>query len=75
MSIRKRLSEFYVAQGLTGKHLRKALQWDMRAVRANIANPVCNGCNRYTNGLSLSGAFIWSETPQGLSYWSARFNW
>lgn len=34
MSIKKQLQKFYARQGLTGKHLRKAIQWDMKAVTA-----------------------------------------
>lgn len=36
MSVKQQLSAFYVEQGLTGKHLRKAMQWDMRQVRKEI---------------------------------------
>lgn len=36
MSVKQQLGDFYVKQGLTGKHLRKAMQWDMRQVRKEI---------------------------------------
>lgn len=36
MSIKKQLQKYYAKQGLTGKHLRKAIQWDMKAVSAEV---------------------------------------
>lgn len=33
MSIKKQLSAYYDKQGLTGKHRRKAMQWDRKALR------------------------------------------
>jgi hypothetical protein len=45
VSIKKELRAYYAKQGLTGKHLRKALQWDMKAVTAAYRKerwkPVC----------------------------------
>lgn len=70
MSINKELSAFYKKQGLTGKHLRSALKYDRKAVRQNIASPVCFG----VADVSLWGAFAWSKTPQGGDYWCARVN-
>lgn len=68
MSIKKQLQEFYAQQGLEGKHLRKAIQWDMKAVSANrkAENLPARG--------SILVAFTWSKTPQGVHYWSARSN-
>lgn len=68
MSINNQLSKFYRNQGLTGKHLRSALKYDRRAVRQNIASPVCYG----VPSDSLWDAFVWFNTPQGDEYWDAR---
>jgi hypothetical protein len=63
MSIKKQLQKFYAKQGLQGKHLRKAIQWDMKAVKRN----------RTCSGAGLVGAFVWSESPECAPYWSARY--
>ena len=64
MSIKQQLRAYYAKQGLTGKHLRKALQYDMKAAGRNKApgNP----------GLDLIHAFRWSVSPQGHGYWNNR---
>lgn len=64
MSIKQELREYYAKQGLTGKHLRKALQWDMKAVARNK--------ERWNPGRALSSAFVWGESPQGHAYWMHR---
>lgn len=64
MSIKQELRAYYAKQGLTGKHLRKALQWDMKAVSRNKAP--------WNRGLSLSSAFVWGESPPGHLYWMNR---
>lgn len=60
--IKKQLQKFYAEQGLQGKHLRKAIQWDMKAVKRN----------RSHSGKSLASAFEWGDSPEGIAYWSAR---
>lgn len=65
MSANKQLSEFYAKQGLTGKHLRKALKHDRKQVRLLKAQDY--EC--------LSGMFNWQSSPQGHGYWSARCGW
>lgn len=64
MSIKQELRAYYAKQGLTGKHLRKALQWDMKAVARNKAP--------FNRGRSLSSAFVWIKSPQGHLYWMHR---
>jgi len=66
MSVKKQLRAFYVKQGLTGKHFRKAMQHDMKAVRAN--------CDKYSRPESdkLSGCFVFKATRQGFDYWADR---
>lgn len=72
MSIKKQLQKFYAKQGLEGKHLRKAIQWDMKAARRNVMarSHAVNGCGRL--GADLWAAFIWSATPEGGRYWMRR---
>ena len=72
MSIKKQLQKFYAKQGLEGKHLRKAIQWDMKAFRRNVMDRshAVNGCGRLDS--PLLAAFIWSATPEGGEYWAAR---
>jgi len=67
MSIKKQLSAYYDKQGLTGKHHRKAMQYDMKAVRANVRRDVYGA---YTKG--LQSAFYFVKSPQGHAYWNAR---
>lgn len=72
MSIKKQLAAYYGKQGLTGKHRRKAMQYDMKAVRANaIAH---RGHARRLH--SLGGAFIFNHSPEGNTYWARRaYDW
>lgn len=70
MSIKQQLSKFYDKQGLTGKHRRKAMQWDMKAARHNDNSVACNGARGYAT--YLMAAFVWANTPEGVDYWSAR---
>jgi hypothetical protein len=65
MSAKKQLSAFYAAQGLTGKHRRKAMQHDMRAVRRNA------DCYNIA-GWTLGFLFMFLHTPEGGPYWYAR---
>lgn len=64
-TIKKELQAYYAKQELTGKHLRKALQYDMKAVRLEGTSS-----HRVT---SLVYAFVWCVTPQGLNYWNNRW--
>lgn len=63
MSIKQQLSEFYDEQGLTGKHRRKAMQWDMKAARRNAWFP---------DSQRLQGMFSFTHTPEGHNYWAVR---
>jgi hypothetical protein len=61
LSIKRELQAFYAKQGITGQHRRKAMRYDLKAVR------------KYGNGASeLCLSFVWSKTPQGFRYWAAR---
>lgn len=66
MTIKKQLRAFYADQGLTGKHLRKALRYDMKAVRRHVATQQRPPCN------NLQNAFGWGRTPEGAEYWAHR---
>lgn len=74
MSIKKQLSAYYDKQGLTGKHHRKAMQHDMKAVRENIK--AFHGCDSPAP-TSLGSAFIFDGAPEGYEYWARRAygNW
>lgn len=69
--IKKQLREFYRAQGLSGKHLRSAMRWDMRTAKANALEfAVENGIELDTS--SISNAFDWGQSDQGFCYWADR---
>lgn len=65
-NVKAQLRAFYEKQGLTGKHRRKAMQYDMKAVRANsdVFSAPCR--------TPLSHLFLWDQTPQGWLYWHVR---
>jgi hypothetical protein len=63
MSAKKQLSAFYTAQGLTGKHRRKAMQYDLKQVKK-----LRNYCGDY----QLVSLFDWHASPQGWLYWHVR---
>ena len=68
MSIKKQLAKFYDKQGLTGKHRRKAMQWDMKAAKANAV-----AFRGYAYRMhSLDASFIFTGTPEGGEYWVRR---
>lgn len=68
MSIKRQLAAYYDKQGLTGKHRRKAMQYDMKAARHNAK--VFRGHSR---GLfCLLSSFIFTKTPEGQEYWACR---
>lgn len=67
MSIKKQLAAYYDKQGLTGKHRRKAMQYDMKAVRANVK------ADRFgTHAPCLQCSFFFADSPQGGDYWYSR---
>lgn len=72
MSIKKQLSAYYAAQGLTGKHRRKAMQYDMKAVRKNT-----KAFHGYARPVHVLGAaFIFKDSPEGQQYWARRaYDW
>lgn len=61
------LSAFYVSQGLKGKHLRKAMQSDMRSLRRQGGNRK----NGHGGGIVNCG-FPWDESKEGAMYWARR---
>lgn len=73
MSIKKQLSAYYAKQGLTGKHRRKAMQYDMKAVRKNIKayhGPYASSVHE------LGAAFLFKDAPEGHTYWARRaYGW
>lgn len=69
MSIKKQLSAYYDKQGLTGKHRRKAMQWDMRQVRKEKARKF----SLYgTTPYSIFGLYWGSMPNPTLYYWAKR---
>lgn len=71
---RKQLQAFYKAQGLTGKHARKAVTHDLRLARRNFkAKPVLFVRSWQARcRLGIGSLFVWSETAQGHGYWRER---
>lgn len=72
--IKKQLREFYRRQGLSGKHLRSAMQFDMKAARVN-ADAFAKGLGIPAEFDSLGNAFEWHTSPQGFEYWDDRCIW
>jgi hypothetical protein len=73
MTVKQQLQAYYAKQGLTGKHLRKALQWDMKAVSRNKkASHYPPEWERDPRRAGLIHAFGWSSTPEGIGYWVQR---
>lgn len=69
--IKKQLRKFYRRQGLTGKHLRSALRWDMKAAKANAVEFAAE-MGEELDVSTLSYAFEWGSTKQGFFYWADR---
>ena len=70
MSIKKQLQKYYAKQGLTGKHLRKALQWDMKAVSAEIKRKSALRPFIATSLMDLH----WGSMPKTTHlYWAYRY--
>lgn len=61
--VKAQLRAFYAAQGLTGKHRRKAMQYDLKQVKK---------LRNHATDMSLMFLFVWSCTPQGGNYWALR---
>lgn len=66
--IKNELRAFYANQGLTGKHLRKALRHDMKAAARNIQ---AQG-RTVVSDIALVHSFGWDQSPEGLTYWAMR---
>lgn len=68
MGVKKELQAYYAKQGLTGKHLRKAIQYDMKAVKAAAKA-------QRLHAVPDLMAFHWGRTPQSKArylYWAQR---
>lgn len=71
MSIKKQLAAYYDKQGLTGKHRRKATQWDMRQVRKEKARQA----TRYVDSATVLFQLHWGSMPNPtMYYWAKRNN-
>lgn len=71
---RKQLQAFYAAQGLTGKHARKAVAHDLRLARREFAalpGDLREGWKVHCRG-GLGALFVWANSPQGHVYWQQR---
>lgn len=71
MSIKKQVQAFYAKQGLQGKHLRKAIQWDLRRIR-RLAKQWAYFIGTDRHGDNIADAFVWEDTREGFDYWCAR---
>ena len=70
MAIKKQLAAYYDKQGLTGKHRRKAMQWDMRQVRKETARK-CER-SRFTS-VAVLFDLHWGSMPNPKPlYWAHR---
>lgn len=69
---RKQLQAFYAAQGLTGKHARKAVAHDLRLARREFMRVSTPEYWRYSCKFGLSGLFVWHISRQGARYWMLR---
>lgn len=61
--VKAQLREFYAAQGLQGKHRRKAMQYDLKQVKK---------LRKSSGDGPLLCLFGWTCSPQGHSYWRKR---
>lgn len=77
---RRQLSEFYTkTQGLTGRHLRKAMRYDLKQIARKDEYPpflyqrwsVEPGM-RGDNIHRISGRILFDCMEEGFGYWSAR---
>ena len=63
-NVKAQLRAFYDKQGLTGKHRRKAMQYDMKAAQRNSFRPV--------GGALLGFCFVFDCASEGGRYWYER---
>lgn len=61
--VKAQLRAFYAAQGLTGRHRRKAMQYDLKKVKE---------LRDFDGDHSLVSLFAWARSPQGWRYWRRR---
>lgn len=64
MSIKQELRRYYAKQGLTGKHLRKALQWDMKVVekaKREQRQPASTLMHLYWRVMTQPRAYYWAH--------------
>lgn len=64
MGIKQELRVFYANQGLTGKQLRKAMQYDLRSIRKQST--------KYHSRDKLTRALDWASSVEGTGYWVSR---
>lgn len=76
MSVKSELRAFYAKQGLTGQHLRKAIQWDMKQVAKEVQHKRLSWAGPSWQPTSLMDCG-WSRMarPLGASphYWAHRY--
>lgn len=61
--VKAQLRAFYAAQGITGKHRRKAMQYDLKQVKR---------LREVERDVGLLYLLDWQASPQGVLYWLAR---
>lgn len=61
--VKAQLREFYAAQGLQGKHRRKAMQYDLKQVKK---------LRQAFGDWEIIALFNWNNSPQGRVYWRDR---
>lgn len=71
--INAQLRAFYDAQGLTGQHRRRALQYDRRRIREEAIRDIGRPFTPTHPGTdSIACAFAWHRTTDGHWYWMIR---
>lgn len=63
-NVKAQLRAFYDKQGLTGKHRRKAMHYDMKAAKRNSCYPI--------GKIQLGFCFVFDCVPEGGRYWYER---
>lgn len=61
--VKAQLRTFYAAQGLTGNHRRKAMQYDLKQIKK---------LRERDADWSIICLFDWHHSPQGHCYWRDR---
>lgn len=79
MGVKQQLAAYYDLQGLTGKHRRKAVQYDRRSLRKQAdghTGTVGGGPDyirdEHGNYRDINHAMHWEPSAEGHLYWAMR---